>query len=293
MSAARSFLEVDDLSGDELGEVLELAARVKADSSILAAALAGSSVAVIFEKPSTRTRVSFDVGITEMGGHAVILRPDEMQLGRGETVHDTAKVLSRYVSCIVARVHQHAHLEEIARHADVPVVNALSDRAHPCQALADLQTLDENGCHSVAYIGDGNNVAHSLLLGCSQRGISITLACPPGYEPDPGVVGRASGDVRIVHDPVEAVKGVDAVYTDVWVSMGDEADAATRRQAFAGFTVTPDLVPDGAIFLHDLPAHRGEEVVDEVIDGPASRVWDQAENRLHAQKALLAFLLQP
>jgi ornithine carbamoyltransferase len=249
-------------------------------------------VAVIFEKPSTRTRVSFEVGITQMSGHPVVLRAGEMQLGRGETIHDTARVLSGYVDAVVARVNHHDDLEEIARHATVPVVNALSDAGHPCQALADLLTLDENGCRRVAYIGDGNNVANSLLLGCGRRGIDITLACPEGYEPDPDKVGRAGpGRVQCVRDPAEAVAGADAVYTDVWVSMGDEVEAEQRARAFSGYQVTPALMPDKAIFLHDLPAHRGEEVAAEVMDGPQSRVWQQAENRLHAQKALLAFLL--
>jgi ornithine carbamoyltransferase len=287
----RHLLEIDDLSQAELDEILALARAVKADRSLLADALLGVAVAIIFEKPSTRTRVSFEVGISEMSGIPIVLRPGEMQLGRGETIHDTARVLSRYVGAIVARVDRHAALEEMARFASVPVVNALSDKAHPCQALADLLTLEENGATSVGYVGDGNNVATSLLLGCARRGISITLACPGGFAPDPEIVARAGDLVRVVDRPEEATKGVDAVYTDVWVSMGDEAEAEARRRAFEGFTVSPPLVPDGAIFLHDLPAHRGEEVAAEVIDGPASRVWDQAENRLHVQKALLAKLL--
>jgi ornithine carbamoyltransferase len=290
-AAKRDFLEIDDLTALELDAVLAQAAAVKADRTRLEAALAGKSVAVIFEKPSTRTRVSFEVGIAQLGGTPVVLRAGEMQIGRGETVPDTARTLSRYVDAIVARVNHHEDLVELALHASVPVVNALSDRAHPCQALADLQTLAENNVGRVAYVGDGNNVAHSLLLGCALRRIPITLACPEGYEPDPAVLTRAAEWATVVHDPSAAVEGAQAVYTDVWISMGDEAEEAARRKAFAGYTVTPDLVPPGAIFLHDLPAHRGEEVVDEVIDGPASRVWDQAENRLHAQKALLAFLV--
>lgn len=287
----RNFLDVDDLTARELDRVLDLAARVKADPKVLAGALEGVAVALLFEKPSTRTRVSFDVGIRQMGGDPIVLRSGELQLGRGETIHDTAKVLSRYVGCIVARVNSHADLEEMARHSAVPVVNALSDRAHPCQALADLQTIIECAVSSVAYVGDGNNVARSLVLACALRGIPITLACPPGYELGRDVLARAGRLATLVADPALAVQGAGAVYTDVWVSMGDETEEAARRAAFAGYTVTRDLLPEGAVFLHDLPAHRGEEVTAEVIDGPASRVWDQAENRLHAQKALLAFLL--
>ena len=287
----RRFLEVDDLSAAELRSVVDLAEAAKRDPAVLAGALDGVAVAAIFERPSTRTRTSLEVGVRQMGGHTVVLPSEETQLGRGETIHDTAKVLSRYVGCIVARVARHEDLEEMARHASVPVVNALSDRAHPCQAVADLLTLRENGVEAVAYVGDGNNVAHSLLLACGLAGIPITLASPPGYEPDRAVVARGGDLVRVVHDPAEAVKAAGAVYTDVCVSMGDEAEEAARRRAFRGFTVTPDLMPDGAIFLHDLPARRGDEVAAEVIDGPASRVWDQAENRLHAQKALLAHLV--
>ena len=291
MSSLRHFLEIDDLTTDELAEVLALAIAMKGDPAAHGQALAGRSVALIFEKPSTRTRVSFEVGVHQLGGQPIVLRPGEMQVGRGETIHDTAKVLSRYVDGMAVRVTDHADIEELARHAEVPVVNALTHRAHPCQALADLLTLEELGITRVAYIGDGNNVAHSLLLGCAMRGIDLVIACPEGYEPDPAVVARATKAPTIVHDPVAAVSGAEAVYTDVWISMGDEEEEAIRRKAFSGFTVTPDLVPDGAYFLHDLPAHRGEEVVDEVIDGPRSRVWQQAENRLHAQRGLLLWLL--
>jgi len=288
----RHFLEVDDLTAGELDAVLTLARKMKVEPSTFSNALGGKAVALIFEKPSTRTRVSCEVGIRQLGGNAIVLRPGEMQVDRGETLHDTAKVLSRYVDALAARVRDHADLEELAGYAEVPVVNLLTHQAHPCQALADLLTLEENGARRVAYIGDGNNVAHSLLLGCALRGIDITLACPRGYEPDPAVVARAVGPVTVVNDPMAAVTGADAVYTDVWVSMGDEEEEALRRKAFDRYTVTPDLIPPGAIFLHDLPAHRGEEVVDDVIDGPQSRVWDQAENRLHAIKALMTFLLE-
>jgi ornithine carbamoyltransferase len=314
MSAFPSdFLSSDDLSSAQTLEVLDLAAELKAErASRLAAGrspvrddLAGGTVALVFEKPSTRTRVSFQVAVTELGGHPLALSSAELQLGRGETVADTGAVLSRYVHGIVIRTFGQDRLVELADAADVPVVNALTDREHPCQALADLQTFREHHGgfegRSLAYVGDGNNVAHSLLLAGAKVGLSVRIAHPEGYAPDVSIVGRArqiaaaaGAQILVTTDPVEAVTGTDAIYTDVWASMGQEEEAPARAEVFAAFRVTEDLfarAAGDAIFLHCLPAHRGEEVEAAVMDGPSSRVFDQAENRLHAQKALLARLL--
>jgi ornithine carbamoyltransferase len=284
----RHFLTGAELSPEDLHELLGRALELKADP-LASRALADRHVALLFEKPSTRTRVSFEVGVVELGGHPLVLRADEMQLSRGESPRDTALVLSRQVHAVGLRTGDHALIEELAAHSEVPVFNMLTSSHHPCQALGDLMTLREalGTLEEVklAYVGDGNNVARSLARLGAAAGVAVTVSSPEGYRLEP------QAGAELVDDPAEAVAGAHAVYTDVWVSMGDEAEEAARRKAFAGFTVTPDLVPDGAIFLHDLPAHRGDEVVDEVMDGPQSRVWDQAENRLHAQKALLAFLL--
>jgi ornithine carbamoyltransferase len=307
------FLSVDDLTADQLVEVLDLADGLKADraeregtsSDLSHGGLRGKTVAMVFEKPSTRTRVSFQVAVTELGGEPLPLSSAELQLGRGETVADTGTVLSRYVHGIVVRTFGQDRLVELADAADVPVVNALTDLEHPCQALADLQTFREvhgelRG-RTLAYVGDGNNVAHSLLLAGAKLGMRVTVGHPDGYAPDGAIVARSrelaadtGGEVVVTTDPVEAVRDADAVYTDVWASMGQEDEATQRRAAFEPFQVTGELfahAADGAVFLHCLPAHRGEEVTAEVMDGPASRVFDQAENRLHAQKALLARLL--
>ncbi len=299
----RDFLSMDDVSRDELERLLNGADWVKRDPGSWNDRLLGRQVAMIFEKPSTRTRVSFEVAITSMGGHAVVLRGDELQLGRGETIEDTGRVLSRYVDAIVVRTYGQDRLERLADAASVPVVNALSDFSHPCQCLADLQTLREKkgGLEGVAlaYIGDGNNVAHSLMLGGTNMGMDVRMACPSGFEPFPQVVERSleiaqrsGGRLTVTNDVERAASGADALYTDVWVSMGQED--ADRRSSFSGFQIGPDVVDmasDEVIVMHCLPAHRGEEISADVIDGPRSVVWDQAENRLHAQRSLLSWLL--
>jgi ornithine carbamoyltransferase len=297
----RHYLTVDDLEPREIGEVLDLSVRLKADRTLSADALTGRSVALIFEKPSTRTRVSFEVAVTELGGHAVVLSAAELQLGRGETIQDTGRVLSRYVDAIVLRTFEQERLELLSTTAAVPIVNALSDFEHPCQALADLLTLREHfgelPGRVLTYLGDGNNVAHSLLLAGTKMGMVVRVATPPGFEPIPQVVHRAEeiaaetgGAVEITHDPQEAATGADALYTDVWTSMGQDLEADERALVFPSYQLSQKLVdvadPE-AIVLHCLPAHRGLEITDEVIDGPSSVVWDQAENRLHSQKALL------
>lgn len=301
---ARHYLSVDDLSPAELIEILELSGRVKADPGAYAERLRGRSVALVFEKPSTRTRVSFEVGVAELGAHPLVISSSELQLGRGETIEDTGRVLSRFVDAIVLRTFEQERLELLASAATVPVVNSLSDFEHPCQALADLFTIRERlggpERRTVAYLGDGNNVAHSLLLAGAKTGMSVRVATPPGFEPIPQVVNRAAeiaaetgGGVEVLHDPTEAADGADVLYTDVWASMGQEAEADERELVFRGYQIDEKLVdaahPD-AIVLHCLPAHRGMEITDDVIDGPRSAVWDQAENRLHTQKALLLFL---
>ena len=297
----RHYLSVDDLSPGELGEVLELAARLKADRSMMRDALRGRSIALIFEKPSTRTRVSFEVGVAELGGHPVVLSAGELQLGRGETIQDTGRVLSRYVDAVVLRTYEQERLEVLTSTATVPIVNALSDFEHPCQALADILTLRERFAHlsgrTLTYLGDGNNVAHSLLLAGTKMGMDVRVATPPGFEPIPQVVHRAEeiagetgGSVELTHDPEEAATGAHALYTDVWASMGQEEEANERALVFPAYQVTQKLVDIAApdvVVLHCLPAHRGLEITDEVIDGPHSVVWDQAENRLHTQKALV------
>ena len=299
----RDFLSIDDVSADELRSLLDAAASFKQDPSSWRDRLRGKQVALIFEKSSTRTRVSFEVAITSMGGHAVVLRGDELQLGRGETIEDTGRVLSRYVDALVVRTYGQDRLQRLADAADVPVVNALSDFSHPCQALADLQTVMERKGRlrgiSLAYIGDGNNVAHSLMFGGTKVGMDVRVACPAGFEPLPQVTERgmelangSGGRVTVTNDVTEAAAGADVLYTDVWVSMGQEGH--DKDASFAGFQISPevvDLAADDVIVMHCLPAHRDEEISAEVIDGPRSVVWDQAENRLHAQRALLAWLL--
>jgi ornithine carbamoyltransferase len=307
------FLSVADVTGEQLIALLDLADELKAErvarlgsgERLERGTLAGRTVAMIFEKPSTRTRVSFQVAVSELGGHPLSLSSAELQLGRGETIADTGAVLSRYVQGIVVRTFGQDRLEELAAAATVPVVNALTDLEHPCQALADLQAFREaHGAfegRTLAYVGDGNNVAHSLMLAGALVGLSVRVGHPDGYAPDGDIVSRArdlaaatGAVIETTTDPVAAVDGADAVYADVWASMGQEAEADERLERFVPYRVTSELMSHtaaGAIFLHCLPAHRGEEVTAEVIDGPASRVFDQAENRLHAQKALLARLL--
>jgi ornithine carbamoyltransferase len=302
----RHFLVDDDLSPAELEQVLDLADKMKLDR-YSAKPLAGpQSVAVIFEKPSTRTRLSFEAGIAELGGHPIIVDARSTQLGRGETIEDTAKVLSRYVSAIVIRTFGQDRIEQLASAASVPVVNALTDYAHPCQALADLLTIREHkgglSGLTLAYLGDGNNMAHSLLLAGAAAGMRVRVASPAGYEPIAQVVGRANqigertgGAAVVTHDPLEAATGADILYTDVWASMGQEEESDTRQLVFQPYALDERAVAaahDDVLVLHCLPAHRGEEIAASVIDGGHSAVWDQAENRLHVQKALLAFLVE-
>ncbi|MDD1651813.1 MAG: ornithine carbamoyltransferase [Methanomicrobiales archaeon] len=299
----RDLLSIRDLTAGELRGILDEAERLKGlrKKGVSHPLLAGKSLGMIFEKSSTRTRVSFEVGMYDLGGHALFLNPRDLQLGRGEEIRDTARVLSRYVHGVMIRAYHHTTLEEYARYSAVPIINGLSNREHPCQVLADLLTLRERfgsleGLR-VAWIGDGNNVCHSLILSAALTGIRVAVATPAEYRPDPGIMAAAKegkGNVILTTDPIEAVADADAVYTDVWVSMGEEEEKARRLQAFQRYTVTEKLLSaaaDRAIVLHCLPAHRGEEISDRVLEGPASAVWDQAENRLHAQKALLVRLL--
>ena len=296
----RDFLAIPDFSREELIRTLDLAARMKS-GGYLERPLAGKTIALIFTKSSTRTRVSFEVGALQLGGHALFLSARDIQIGRGEPIRDTARVLSRFVDGLMIRTFAHQDVEEMARFAEVPVINGLTDLLHPCQILADLQTIRENlGTDltgvKVAWIGDGNNMANSWLNAASRLGFELRLACPVGYRPDPAILERASAAGRVVltDDPREAAAGADVVTTDVWASMGQEDEVEQRKQAFRAFHVDQalmDLATDRAIFLHCLPAHRGEEVSDEVLEGPRSRIFDEAENRLHVQKALMALLL--
>ncbi|HEY7399840.1 MAG TPA: ornithine carbamoyltransferase [Actinomycetota bacterium] len=300
----RDYLSVDDLSPNELGEVLALAASVKADPATYSDRLRGKAVALIFEKPSTRTRVSFEMAVASAGGHALVLSAAELQLGRGETIEDTGRVLSRYVDAIVLRTFEQERLEVLAGAATVPVVNSLSDFEHPCQCLADLLTVLEHrgplASQTFTYLGDGNNVTHSLVLGGAKSGMRVRVSTPPGFEPIPQVVHRAEeiaaetgGAIELVHDPVEAATDADVLYTDVWASMGQEEEADERALVFPAYQLNQKLVDaanDDVLVLHCLPAHRGQEITDEVLDGPHSAVWDQAENRMHTQKALLIWL---
>jgi ornithine carbamoyltransferase len=295
------FLEVDALRPDRLAALLDRAQEWKADPDAVPALLDGRGVALLFEKPSARTRISTEMAVVGLGGHPIYIRPDEVGLGVRESVEDVARTLAGYCSILAARVFDHATLEAMAAAVDVPVVNLLSDRAHPCQALADVLTLRERlgslEGRRVVFVGDGNNVAASLAYASALCGVELTVASPPGYELDDDVVERArnlGGAVDLVVDPYEAVKGADAVYTDVWTSMGQEDEAAARRAAFRGYQVDADLMTaagDQALFLHCLPAHRGEEVSADVIDGPASLVWEQAANRMDAVRALFADLV--
>lgn len=302
----RHLLSSADLDPDGLERILASAAALRDQrrSGHPTRPLAGRHVALLFEKPSLRTRVTFDVGVSALGGHPISLGPDEVGIGRRETATDIGRNLSRWVDAIVLRTFAHATLLELARASSVPVVNALTDHEHPCQALADLLTikdhLGELRGRTLAFIGDGNNVCHSLLLTGVLAGMHVRVATPPSYEPDPGVVANAShvarntgGNVTVGNDPRAAVRGADAVYTDTWTSMGAEAEADLRRLRFAGFRVDANLLADApdALVMHCLPAHRGEEISDDVLDGPRSVVLDQAENRLYTQQALLVDLM--
>jgi ornithine carbamoyltransferase len=295
----RDFLSIADFTRSELDALLVLAERMRR-REYTGRPLAGKSLAMIFMKSSTRTRVSFEVGAWQLGAHALFLSPRDVQLGRGEPVADTARVLSRYVDGIMIRTYAHAEVEELARHATVPVINGLTDLLHPCQILADVLTIRQHlGTYEgkkVAWIGDGNNMANSWLNAAYRLGFDLALACPEGYDPDPAILARARAhaNVALVRDPREAAEGAHVVNTDVWASMGQEEEQAERERAFTGFQVDAALMARaarGAVFLHCLPAHRGEEVTADVIDGPQSRVWDEAENRLHAQKAVMAVLM--
>jgi ornithine carbamoyltransferase len=303
----RHFTRVADWSGDELRAVLELAGELKElqrrrEEHRL---LPGRALGMIFQKPSTRTRVSFEVGIAQLGGYALYLSASDLQLGRGETIRDTATVLSRYLDAIMIRTYAQDDVEELARVATVPVINGLTDSAHPCQALADVMTIEERlgrleGVR-VVYLGDGNNVCASLMVACAKLGMPFAAATPAGYRPDEGPVevaraaaAETGASVELVEDPREAVRGADVLYTDVWTSMGQEAEREQRLRDLAGYGIDADLLrlaDEDAIVLHCLPAHYGEEISEDVLYGPQSAVWDEAENRLHAQKALLALVV--
>lgn len=307
MSGQKHLLSIADLKPTELRNILDRAADLKdkLGKGEPHELLKGKTLGMIFEKPSTRTRVSFETAMTHLGGHAIYLGVGDLQLGRGETIADTARTLSRYVDVIMARLFKHGDLLELARNSRVPVINGLTDLLHPCQVLADLFTIRERKGElrglKLAYVGDGNNVCNSLLLGCSKVGINISVATPEGYAPDAEILKQAEREaeasktkVEVGTDPHEAVIGADVVYTDVWVSMGQEAERERRLRDFRGYQVDSKLLGDAkpdVIFMHCLPAHRGEEVAADVIDGPHSVVFDQAENRLHVQKAILAHLV--
>jgi ornithine carbamoyltransferase len=296
----RHFLAIADLSREELYGLLTLARDLKAGASA-DRSLAGKTLAMIFTKSSTRTRVSFETAMVQLGGHALFLSSRDIQLGRGEPIRDTARVLSRYVDGIMIRTFDHDDVMEMAKYASVPVINGLTDLLHPCQLMADLMTVQEQvdedlGALRVAWIGDGNNMANSWLNAAGRFGFELRIACPEGYEPDAITLqrARAATSIRLTRDPSEAAEGAHVVTTDVWASMGQEGEASERAAAFAGFQVDQRLMAladDGAIFLHCLPAHRGEEVTEQVFEGPRSFVFDEAENRLHAQKALLMRLM--
>jgi ornithine carbamoyltransferase len=295
----RDFLAIPDFSREELLGLFDLADRMRT-RRYLERPLAGKTLAMIFMKASTRTRVSFEVGTFQLGGHALFLSPRDVQLGRGEPIADTARVLSRYVDGIMIRTFAHHDVEELARYAEVPVINGLTDMLHPCQILADLLTVRQHlgtwEGKKVAWIGDGNNMANSWVNAAYRLGFELALACPEGYEPADHLLARAREHAKITltRDPREAIAGAHVVNTDVWASMGQEDEQKAREEAFAGYTVNGammDRAARDAIFLHCLPAHRGEEVTADVIDGPRSRVWDEAENRLHVQKAIMAALI--
>lgn len=300
MSDPRHFLDLDRLDGAELRDILDRGVAYKTGTAAAPKPFGGRILAMIFEKPSTRTRVSFDVAMRQLGGETIVLNERDLQLGRGETVGDTARVLSRYVDAVMIRTDDPAKLDEMAAYASVPIINGLTDRSHPCQIMADIMTFEERRGpirgRRVAWVGDGNNVAASWIHAAARFGVSLRVACPEELAPDPAVIAWAAAekaDVLVTRDPAEAVEGADCVVTDVWVSMGD-SEAESRHNLLRPYQVDEALMdraaPD-AIFMHCLPAHRGEEVTAGVIDGPRSVVWDEAENRLHAQKGILAWCL--
>ncbi len=299
----KDFLSIQDLGVDELDALIQEAIRLKEERrrGVVRDDLKGKSLAMIFEKASTRTRISFEVGMGEMGGISLFLNPRDTQLGRGEEIRDTARVLSRYVAGVMIRADRHRTLEEFARYASIPVINGLSDREHPCQILADLMTIQEHfgrlRDRKIAWIGDGNNVCNSWVLAAPLTGIDLRIASPAGYGPaeDFLAIARAQGGkIHMTTSPEEAARGAEVLYTDVWVSMGDEKERASRMERLQGYSITEPLLQAAspqAVVMHCLPAHRGEEIEDEVMESPRSIVWDQAENRLHAQKALLLRLM--
>ncbi len=299
----KHLVSLEDLSTEEIYEVLETARHLKLElrAGVKHNMLAGRTLAMIFQKPSLRTRVSFENGMNQLGGNAIYLGPDDIKLGKRETTEDIAIVLSGYVDGIMARVFEHRTIVDLAKYASVPVINALCDRYHPCQILGDLLTIMEKKRElaglTLAFIGDGNNVAHSLINGCTKVGINFRIACPKGYEPEEAIVRAArgaEGSIEIMHDPKEAARGADVLYTDVWASMGEEAQAAEKRYAFSGFTVDEallELADPEALVMHCLPAHYDEEITYGASRSVGSAIFDQAENRMHAQKAVLALLM--
>jgi len=302
----RDFIKLLDYSSAEILSLIDSADKLKKQKGKMRSDLNGKSVALIFQKPSNRTRVSFAVGVSELGGYCLYLGPDEISLGKRETTHDVAKTLSRYVHCIVARVFDHKVIYDLAQHAEVPVINALCDLYHPCQALADIQTIREQFGKfkglTVAYVGDGNNVFHSLMVACAKVGMNVRFAGPKGYDPNPQILKEAQAvaktngvSIEISRNPQAAVKGAQVIYSDVWVSMGQEAETKNRIKEFDGYQINSQLTKladKNYVFMHCLPAHRGFEVTEDVIDGKHSIIFDQAENRLHAQKAVLLYLLK-
>lgn len=305
----RDFISIMDYTAEEISYILVLAEELKRmqKAGQPHPVLAGKTMGMIFQKPSTRTRVSFEVGMVQLGGYPLFLSPNDMQIGRGETVKDTALTLSRYLDGIMIRTFSHDEVLELAEHASIPVINGLTDLLHPCQAIGDMQTIIEHKGKlkgiKMAFIGDGNNVAHSLLNGGAKTGMEVVIACPNGFEPDADVMARAQQEagkngakLSCVTDPFEAVAGADVIYTDVWASMGQEKEATEKEKHFAVYQVNQALLAAAkkdAIVMHCLPAKRGREITDEILDGPQSVVFDQAENRLHAQKAIMALVMQP
>ncbi len=304
----RDFLTLKDFTGQEIMDMVQLGIDLKAKlkAGIPTPILAGKSLGMIFQKSSTRTRVSFEVGMYQLGGQALFLSSNDLQIGRGEPIQDTARVLSRYLDAILIRTFSHQEVEDLAKYADVPVINGLTDDYHPTQVIADLITIQEHKGHlkgiKFAYVGDGNNMTHSLMIGGAKTGMDVVVACPDGYMPNPEIVAQAQqyaaeygGSVTVLHDPKEAVADADVVYTDTWASMGQEAEKEIRKKAFAGYQVDSALMAlakSDAIFMHCLPAYRGWEVTEEVMESAQSVVFDEAENRLHAHKAILATVVE-
>ncbi|MFZ2603709.1 MAG: ornithine carbamoyltransferase [Candidatus Omnitrophota bacterium] len=293
----KDLISIKDLTLKEIDEIFDLTDRLKKDKTKFSKALAGKTLALIFQKPSNRTRVSFEVGMYQLGGYSVYLGPDEINLGVRESIHDVAKTLSRYVNGIVLRTFEHKNTVEMAKFATIAVINGLSDFSHPCQAMADIYSVKEKLKNikgkTLAYIGDGNNVCNSLIFACDKVGMNINVATPGGYEPSQEIL-KTKSRLNLFNDPFSAVKDVDVIYTDVWASMGQEAQAQERKRAFQGFQINTKLVSlakKNVLIMHCLPAHRGQEITDEVIDSPNSIVFDQAENRMHVQKAILIKLL--